>query len=155
VGSSSAFDRNRDGRIERWEWDGTWQAFNQRDANGDGVLSGDELLAVGTSGVQDGRFSRLDINGDGRIDRSEWDGTVAEFNRLDSNRNNLLESREVIGVSANAAAPSFNSLDRNRDGRITIEEWNWNRRSFDRQDTDGDGAITRAEFTGVPAPRQR
>jgi len=148
IDSGLAVDSNRDGRIDRWEWKGTWQAFDERDRNGDGTLTGGELGAVGTGGFQNSRFTRLDWNGDGRIERNEWDGTRAEFNRLDANGDAVLVPSEVGGVSE--AGVTFRSLDRNRDGRITFDEWNWNRRSFNRQDIDGDGALTRREFTGAP-----
>src|SRR3989338_8488127 len=37
-------DRNKDGRITRNEWRGNDQSFSNEDWNGDGVLSGDEVL---------------------------------------------------------------------------------------------------------------
>ena len=153
--SGLAVDANRDGRIDRWEWKGTWQEFDAQDRNGDGVLSGSELGAVGTSGYQNTRFARLDRNGDGRIERNEWNGRAAQFNRLDVNRNNLLEPDELAGTAGRGSEVTFTSLDRNRDNRITIEEWNWNRRSFNQQDTDGDGVIMPWEFTGAPARGRR
>jgi len=42
----------------------------------------------------------------------------------------------------------LNSVDINRDGRITLNEWPWSHRSFDQQDLNGDGVITRDEFRG-------
>ena len=49
---------------------------------------------------------------------------------------------------------SFTSLDLNRNGTLTPDEWRWSRRSFDRSDADGDGVLTRREFAaagGAPA----
>ena len=45
-------------------------------------------------------------------------------------------------------ASNLNSLDINRGGRITLNEWPWSHRSFDQQDLNGDGVITRDEFRG-------
>jgi hypothetical protein len=149
----AAVDANRDGRIDRWEWKGTWREFDARDSNGDNILSSNELGATGTSGLQDGRFSRVDLNGDGRIERNEWNGTRREFNRLDANRDGVLQYQEVTGA-VDDATPTFSSLDRNRDNRITFDEWNWNRRSFNQQDSNRDGVIAPREFTGAPI-RQR
>jgi hypothetical protein len=50
VGNAAEFrslDRNRNGVIERREWQGTRAAFNQMDANRDGVLSRRELAQSG------------------------------------------------------------------------------------------------------------
>src|SRR5919106_881010 len=38
-------DRNNDGRITRDEWNGNERGFRNRDWNGDGVLSGNEVRA--------------------------------------------------------------------------------------------------------------
>lgn len=80
AGAYSAWDTNRDGRISRSEyancWYGggfyptyqrpmyepSWSAF---DANNDGFLSADEYWSA-TS------WTRLDRNGDGVVDRTEW-----------------------------------------------------------------------------------
>src|SRR3954466_6827554 len=36
-----------------------------------------------------------DANGDGRISRSEWRGSAAEFQRLDTNRDGILSGTEI------------------------------------------------------------
>jgi len=146
-------DFNRDGRIASSEWNYDPGTFRSVDRNRDGILTRAEFLA-GDSGTD--RFTSLDANRNGRIERSEWDGTRTEFDRLDTNRNNLLSQTEVVGTgsvgTAGVATNAFGSIDVNRDGRITIDEWNGNRRSFDRQDTNGDGVIMPREFTGAPPP---
>jgi Ca2+-binding EF-hand superfamily protein len=158
-------DTNGDNRITRNEWQGTAWTFSSTDQNGDGVITADELggygnnRVVGTSGTVDtdaaAWFDGLDRNRNGRLERNEWTGSAAEFERLDSNRNNLLSRDEAMagfGATANAAnVEEFNRLDVDRDGGLTIREWNWNRRSFDQQDTNGDGVITPREFRGRPA----
>src|SRR5262245_11836154 len=40
----------------------------------------------------------------------------------------------------------FNSLDHNRDNRITADEWHFDREGFVRADHNRDGVLTRAEF---------
>ncbi len=152
----SAMDRNRDGRLQESEWRLTPDRFYQLDRDFDGLLSRAEFLdaangTVGTSGRGDAasQFDALDRNGNGRLERNEWNGSAAAFDRLDANRNNLVTRAEFT-----AAAPvtdDFARLDANQDGRLSIQEWNWSRRSFERQDTNGDGMITAREFTGVPA----
>jgi Ca2+-binding EF-hand superfamily protein len=43
-------------------------------------------------------------------------------------------------------ARGFTALDRNRDGRISRDEWHFDRETFRRADHNGDGAISRSEF---------
>ncbi len=50
------------------------------------------------------------------------------------------------GVFTDWTVQGFNRLDRDRDNRITAEEWRFARADFRRADHDGDGVITRAEF---------
>ena len=158
-----AMDTNRDNRITRNEWQGTAWTFATTDRNGDGVLTADEVNGtvnegtVGTSGTAspdaNAWFNGLDRNRNGRLERNEWTGSAADFERLDTNQNNLLSRAEAVaGFGATAAVTEeFNRLDANRDGKLTIREWNWNRRSFEQQDANGDGVITSREFRGQPA----
>lgn len=164
-------DTNGDGRIDRREWRGDYADFDTLDRNRDGVLSQYELRqagtngAVGTSGfggsvpATSAEFDRLDRNRDGRITRNEWNGSAAEFDRIDANGNNVLTPNEFAATERTQSGQNndvmFRSLDRNGDGRITINEWNWNRRTFDQQDTNSDGAITPWEFTGAPGSRRQ
>jgi hypothetical protein len=165
----AGMDTNGDGIINRREWSGTAQEFVGNDWNSDGVLSGDEVRlgarrardTVGTSGVVSGltgpAFDALDRNGNNRLERNEWKRAVDEFDRLDTNGNNILSRAEAVGnastaVTSNTAlAREFDELDYTQDGRLSIQEWNWNRRTFDQQDVNRDGFVTIREFTGAPA----
>ena len=98
------------------------------------------------------RFSYLDVNQNGVIERNEWDGSLDEFYRLDRNNDGRLTRAEFGSVRGSSS--SFNALDINGDGRITLGEWPYSHRSFDDQDINGDGVITRDEFRpgALPAP---
>src|SRR6188508_2523741 len=95
------------------------------------------------------RFDYLDINGNGYIDRREWDGGQSAFQRLDVNDDRRLSRGEFNG--GGREANSFASIDMDRDGRIRLNEWPWSRPAFDRQDANRDGVITQNEYRGVPA----
>src|SRR5947207_893285 len=152
-------DRNHDGRIERSEWRGNARSFQIYDWNGDNVLSGDEVrvgavpppnsLEAEDYNMSAGdRFSYLDVNNNGYIDRSEWDGSLDTFYDLDANNDNRISRAELTrGRRANFAA-----LDANGDGRITLGEWQWSHRSFDDMDTNKDGVIDRNEFRSGAVP---
>jgi hypothetical protein len=48
-------------------------------------------------------------------------------------------------------AQGFNGVDRNRDNRITADEWRFDLASFHRADHDRDGVVTRSEFLSEDA----
>jgi Ca2+-binding EF-hand superfamily protein len=152
-------DTNGDGRVSRNEWRGNAQSFQNFDWNNDGVLSGDEVGVAGRSEdearnddmTNDDRFDYLDVNGNGFVDRNEWDGGYGVFTRLDTNRDSRLTRDEW---QSNAQSSNFVSLDQNRDGRIALSEWPWSHSSFDRQDSNSDGVLSRTEYRGAPAVRR-
>ncbi len=113
------------------------------------------------------RFEVMDRNSDGEISRDEWRGSARSFEVHDWNGDGRLSGDEVrIGARQNTSLeeadhnPSraeryqswteagFVSLDHNRDGRITSNEWHYERESFVRADRNRDGALDRAEFLG-------
>jgi hypothetical protein len=155
-------DTNNDGRVSRNEWRGNAQSFRNFDRNNDGVLSGAEVGAGGPWGIagnprndemnNDERFEYLDVNGNGSIDRNEWDGGYNAFTRLDLDGDRRLSRNEY---NATVRASEFANVDVNRDGRIVLAEWPWSHTSFDRQDTNGDGVVSRGEYRGAPANQRK
>ena len=174
-GRFAGMDRNADGIISRAEWRGNNQSFQNQDWNNDGVLSGDEVdggaARFGRTAVEGPtavdprearraeRFGSLDRNGNGRIESREWDGTVAAFNRLDVNNDNILSRAEMInaaegttatGTSAQVRAErAFNSMDVNTNGRIELREWNGTAAEFDRLDVNNDNIVSRVEMVNI------
>ena len=95
-----ALDVNNDGRISRTEWRYDLEDFFRADRNGDNQLVLNEfLLGSDVDDDRGDRFDYLDIDGNGRIDRSEWHGSRAAFERLDRNGDGLLTRFEVQGSS--------------------------------------------------------
>ena len=144
----TSLDSNRDGRIARQEWHYDNETFYRVDRNRDGFLSSAEFL---TSEFDDDRgdlFYDLDLNGNNRVERSEWHGGAAAFQWMDRNRDGVLSHDEVDG-DAPQNDDQFSSLDMNRDSVLTRTEWQYSVGSFTRMDRNGDGRITRAEFDGA------
>jgi Ca2+-binding EF-hand superfamily protein len=144
-------DANRDGRITQDEWRYDVESFRRADQNGDDVLSRGEFLNGDVDTDREDRFDYLDANDDGRIDRSEWHSSADAFRWLDRNRDGVLSRAEVVGNESQQTRTTdqFASLDENRDNRITPDEWQWSRRSFDRYDRNRDGVISRDELSSA------
>ena len=144
-------DRNRDGRVSSAEWYHDPEFFTRIDRNRDGIVSRAEYIAADVDDDREDRFEDLDANGNGRVERAEWHGSVDAFDWLDRNRDNVLTRAEVVG-NGRQQPDRFVTLDFNRDGRITMDEWQWSRRSFDAQDLNDDGVISRREFNNNAVP---
>lgn len=95
-GRLAAFKRldiNGNNLIDSSEWPGKDKDFGYLDADQNGSLSREEFLS------KNGRFwnqpfESLDFNSDGIIARSEWLDSDESFDRLDGDRNGVVEQRE-------------------------------------------------------------
>jgi Ca2+-binding EF-hand superfamily protein len=113
------------------------------------------------------RFAGMDRNGDSVITRQEWNGSDRSFAVHDWNGDGVLSGVELQPGARRQrqgndqqpfdspyrdyrfddwTAQGFSGLDHNRDGRITSDEWHFDRDGFARADHNGDGIVTRAEF---------
>ncbi len=125
------------------------------------VIGGSQLVTAQRGRSM--RFKGLDRNNDGRISRAEWNGNDRSFQVHDWNGDGILSGDEVKpggrGADQDAqwdatgreifsdwTARGFNSVDRNRDNRITADEWRYSRDDFRRADHNRDGIVTRSEF---------
>lgn len=90
------------------------------------------------------RFDAADTNGDGRVDRGEYDGFVEELVLLyDADSDDRLSRSEV----ANARDPGkFDKIDADKDGSLTAAEIAvYSDADFAAMDANGDGGIDRDE----------
>jgi Ca2+-binding EF-hand superfamily protein len=148
-------DHNGDGGVSRGEWHFNGEAFYRTDHNRDGSLSRAEFVGSNNPDEDDDRedtFDNLDGDRDGRLARQEWHGGRARFDALDHDRDGTLTRAEVVGSPDETAPDLFTSVDANRDGGITRDEWHWSRASFDARDPNSDGRITREEAATGAVP---
>lgn len=139
-------DLDNNNRLTRQEWPFDYEAFVRADRNRDGSLTQAEF--VGAGDFDDDRidqFDYLDLNGNNRIEQSEWHAGREAFQWLDRNNDGVLSRAEVAGADQ-PVNDQFASLDFNRDQSISFNEWQWSRVSFDRLDRNNDGRLSRAEF---------
>jgi hypothetical protein len=133
------------------------------------------VAAAGTAGAQSRvaamRFKEMDRNGDGIVSAAEWRGSKRSFAVHDWNGDGRLAGDEVrVGATRPRADQDplfdsadreyifgdwtdrgFRALDHNRDGRITADEWHFDREGYRRADHNRDGIISRAEFLNEAA----
>jgi Ca2+-binding EF-hand superfamily protein len=139
-------DRNDDGIVSRGEWVGDTTLFNRLDRTDDGRITRDEFLSPLAPDSPEGRLQAKDRNNDGVLSRSEWLQEPLAFNRADRNR----DGRVTVDEYRNQPGfdeRRFAGLDLDRDGVIVRREWpRDDGRTFDETDRDHDGAVTRREF---------
>ena len=111
-------------------------------------------------------FIQLDSNGDTVLERDEIpvEGRAA-FDRLlkrgDTNKNGKLEIEEVRALGQKVAVLNdistvlarFKGMDKDGDGKVTRAEFTGVPANFDRIDTDKDGALSKEELTKFFTPR--
>jgi Ca2+-binding EF-hand superfamily protein len=140
-------DRNNDGRIVPNEWYYWPEDFRRADRDRNGALTLSEFQNNSQwDDDRDDRFEYLDMNNNGRLERSEWHGSAEAWTWLDRNNDNTLSKMEVEG-DGSVRFDSFASLDRNGNGRLELGEWRWSVASFNRYDGNNDDVISRQEFT--------
>jgi hypothetical protein len=163
----AGMDQNRDGMIQRDEWQGSTRAFSNQDWNGDGVLSGDEVRAGAQRNTNweeadhtPNRFERnlswsataftnLDHNRDGRLSGNEWHYDMETFRRVDRNRDNAISRAEFLGNNQDDGRDiGFDDLDANNNGRVERTEWHFSNAAFLELDRNRDGTLNRFEVVG-------
>lgn len=132
-----------------------------------GFLSTVPAAAAQQASDRADRLRAMDTNGDGVITRAEWRGSDRSFAVHDWNRDGVLSGDEVRAGAHRTDgwqdAPStadtttfhqwtpekFRELDRDRDGRLSRNEWQFDTETFRRIDRDRDGWVARDEFLGL------
>ena len=90
-------DVNRNGYIDRNEWDGDRSAFQRLDVNDDRRLSRGEFNGRGREA---NTFASIDVDRDGRIQLNEWPWSRPAFDRQDANRDGVITQNEYRGRPA-------------------------------------------------------
>ncbi len=162
------------------------------DENKDGKLDAQEmrnllakLRVLANPTAIEARLKSMDKNGDGKVSKDEYAGPAPFFDRLDENKDGVVTKEEIArfqaelpGVPAGNSIPKpvvapnasslperFKAMDRDKDGRISREEFRGRAPLFNRLDVDKNGVLTidelpktvggSAELSANPAPRLR
>lgn len=133
------------------------------------LISAAALVGVGLAQTPGGPaqfrelFLELDANQDGAIAKEEVPpSALPAFERLlkrgDSNHNGKLEADEYRSVlldlrdfaerAREKAVQKFQSMDKDRDAKVSRDEFTGPKARFDQLDKNGDGYLTQQEFLG-------
>jgi Ca2+-binding EF-hand superfamily protein len=137
------------------------------DANKNGKLEADEFrtlalklraLAQGGSGLAGQRFKAMDKDGDGKVSKAEFTGPELLFQRLDTDKDGFVTTEEALNAfkaqgkptapepaAGEPKAPAEPAKDSPKARRAALLE------RLKAMDKDGDGSISKAEFTGREA----
>ncbi|MGH8617161.1 MAG: EF-hand domain-containing protein [Burkholderiales bacterium] len=102
--------------------------FRQADRDGDGALSKQEARLHAPDVLR--KFDRMDTDRDGKVSREEFERAyqtrarreLDRFRMLDTDHDGFL-SRQEFAKEAPQGQSAFSALDRNKDGRISQEEY--------------------------------
>jgi Ca2+-binding EF-hand superfamily protein len=149
-------DRNRNGRLERDEWNERWGDFREADRNRDGAVRSDELarrLAAFSQNRSVWDRSRSDRSSDSRPSRSNSSGSSGSDS--DSNDSDGPKSYRLLTPLERLpeGLPDwFAQKDTNSDGQVAMSEYEpsgfWTASAVDRFarfDLNRDGMITPGE----------
>ena len=146
--SFTSLDHNRDGRLSSNEWHFDLETFRRVDRDRNNSINLNEFLGEGVDDMRGDNFDDMDANNNGRVERSEWYGGLADFRWMDRNNDGVLSRYEVVGSqpSMPAAWNEFNNLDYDKNGSLSRAEWHWSNLSFTQRDTNRDGILSAREF---------
>ena len=150
-------DANKDGRLSKDEWKLNADFFDRFDRNKDGFISADEVMLLGDrrrgrgrgpdarSGKSSAHFlQKFDANGDGQVTKDEFKHE-RRFSEIDADSNGVLSKSEIEEAMDKRARESalgfFERFDLNGDGKVTRDEFTGPASQFEAKDRNNDGII--------------
>jgi Ca2+-binding EF-hand superfamily protein len=163
------FDKNKDGLIQKDEYPGDQVKFREFDKNRDDALSLAETTAMAEEEIADIRkkmkspnryefLTLFDSDKDNKVTLDEYDGPMAEFKRYDKDGDGVVTYEELYpekmaekykkGEEMGPKPQDLSiveTLDANKDGKVSRDEFKGNDDAWRRLDRNGDGVVTIAD----------
>ena len=145
-------DWNNNGIVERSEWHGGNEEFNWLDRNRDGRLTRFEVVGSQASLETWDQFQGLDFDRNGSLSRAEWHWSANSFTQRDTNRDGVISRQEFTnagGAPAVASAAGRQTVTVNAQQRWT--DTGINVRAGDVITFDANGQIQMSDDNGDTA----
>ena len=96
----------------------------------------------------------MDLNHDGKLSATEFKGPEPRFARLDANHDGFITRAEAAKASQDhvhhaMVVARYKSMDKNKDGKLTPEEFTGTIAEFLKLDKNKDGVITKGDVNRV------
>jgi len=155
----SLADADNDGKITGEELKAAFQRLRQADTNKDGVIDVAEYRVVSEAIQMVTRFKYYDKNNDGKLAPGEM---RYGFERADANEDGFVSPEEYaesykrrMAYSRMPMSERIMGMDADKDGKVSLKEFSWGERYFQRYDADKDGFISKEEAAKTPSWRTR
>lgn len=136
--SYTEIDKNKDGQISLFEWDrAKFNEFFSKDSNGDGILTPRELSTPAATTTTTASSRTTSTRSSTSYSPAARSAVIKAPASASSSSSGPVQAVEFDEKSSEGrwAKYVFTSLDRNKDGSLTAEEWNRSqrtRRSFEK-----------------------
>lgn len=143
------YDRNGDDRLTADEFSMGRSYFKALDIDKDGILTREEAKTALSSAPKKRSidWKKMDADGDGYITVREWTEDPAEFDKLDLDRDRVLSRYDRdLAKERGRAESRMLAYDKDKDNFVSREEWPADADTFYRRDRNRDGKLTVEEL---------
>lgn len=144
------YDRNRDGQLTADEFSMGKSYFAALDTSKDGILTREEAKAALLAAPKKKPsidWKKMDTDRDGYVTVREWTGEAADFDALDIDNDRVLSryDRELAREHGRAESRLL-AYDKDKDGFVARSEWPADEATFYARDRNRDGKLNLEEL---------
>jgi len=143
------FDKNKDGQLTVDEFGLGKSYFAAVDLDSNGILTREEAkqAQLRKSGKPFVDWTKMDTDADGYITVREWTGTPEEFDAHDIDGDRVISKYDrALARERKAAKGRLEAFDKDKDGFVSIKEWPADESLFRQRDRNRDGKLNVEEL---------